>query len=142
MTISEDEYWQNEIVKQKNCIKDDYVKKRKLTMLNKSENSLSGMIWTKRLKRWILPKVLPNFQFICQDNINVTDENRELRNVVNFLRSENDNQVDGTVLAIDFNDAFRSTSLRWCNVFMKEMNIQKILFCGSGLCMINCAFQW
>ena len=26
-------------------------------MLNKSENSLSGMIWTERLKRIILPKV-------------------------------------------------------------------------------------
>ena len=101
----------------------EYVKKRKLTMVNKAENSLSGMIWTKRLKKWILPNVLPSFQFICQDSQNVTDENRELRNVVNFLKSTNGNQNDGTVLAIDFKDAFRSTSLRWCNLVMKAMNI-------------------
>ena len=101
----------------------EYVKKRKLTMVNKADNSLSGMIWTKRLKKWILPKVLPSFQFICQDSQNVTDENRELRNVVNFLKSTNGNQNDGTVLAIDFKDAFRSTSLRWCNLVMKAMNI-------------------
>ena len=101
----------------------EYNKKRKLTMVNKAENSLSGMIWTKRLKKWILPNVLPSFQYICQDSQNVTDENRELRNVVNFLRSSGGNQKDGTVLAIDFKDAFRSTSLRWCNLVMKAMNI-------------------
>ena len=99
---------------------ENYEKKRKLTMVNKSENSLSGMIWTKRLKKLILPKVLPKFQYICQEDQNVIDENRELRNVVNFLRSENNN---GTILAIDFKDAFRSTSLRWCNLVMKAMNI-------------------
>ena len=102
---------------------DEYNKKRKLTMVNKSENSLSGMVWTKRLKYYILPKVLPNFQYICQGNINITDENRELRNVVNFLRSNNQDQIDGTLLAIDFKDAFRSTNLRWCNLVMKAMNI-------------------
>ena len=97
-----------------------FVKKRKLTMVNKSENSLSGMIWTKRLKKIILPQVLPSFQYICQANINVIDENREIRNIVNHLKSE---QHDGTILAIDFKDAFRSTSLRWCNLVMKSMNI-------------------
>ena len=97
-----------------------YVKKRKLTMVNKSENSLSGMIWTKRLKKIILPQVLPSFQYICQANLNVIDENREIRNIVNRLKSE---QQDGTILAIDFKDAFRSTSLRWCNLVMKSMNI-------------------
>ena len=97
-----------------------YVKKRKLTMVNKSENSLSGMIWTKRLKKIILPQVLPSFQYICQANLNVIDENREIRNIVNHLKSE---QHDGTILAIDFKDAFRSTSLRWCNLVMKSMNI-------------------
>ena len=101
----------------------EYVKKRKLTMVNKAENSLSGMIWTKRLQKWILPTVLPRFQYICQDSQNVTDENRELRNVVNYLKSTNEIQNDGTVLAIDFKDAFRSTSLRWCNLVMKAMNI-------------------
>ena len=40
---------------------ENYIKKRKLTMVNKSENSLSGMIWTKRLKKIILPQVLPRF---------------------------------------------------------------------------------
>ena len=99
---------------------DIYEKKRKLTMVNKSENSLSGMIWTKRLKKFILPKVLPKFQYICQEDQNVTDENRELRNVVNLLKSNNN---DGTIIALDFKDAFRSTSLRWCNLVMKAMNI-------------------
>ena len=46
--------------------------------------------------------------------------NREIRNIVNHLKSE---QHDGTILAIDFKDAFRSTSLRWCNLVMKSMNI-------------------
>ena len=99
---------------------ENYIKKRKLTMVNKSENSLSGMIWTKRLKKIILPQVLPSFQYICQANLNVIDENREIRNIVNHLKSE---QHDGTILAIDFKDAFRSTSLRWCNLVMKSMNI-------------------
>ena len=99
---------------------DHYVKKRKLTMVNKSENSLSGMIWTKRLKKIILPQVLPSFQYICQANLNVIDEYREIRNIVNHLKSQ---QHDGTILAIDFKDAFRSTSLRWCNLVMKSMNI-------------------
>ena len=102
---------------------DEYVKKRKITMVNKAEDSLSGMIWTKRLKKYILPEVLPSFQFICQDSINVTDENREIRNIVNHLRSDKDEEVDSTVMAIDFKDAFRSTSLRWCNLVMKQMNI-------------------
>ena len=102
---------------------DEYIKKRKLTMVNKSENSLSGMIWTQRLKKYILPKVLPNFQYICQGKVNITDENRELRNIVNYLRSTNQDQLDGTLLAIDFKDAFRSTNLRWCNLVMKAMNI-------------------
>ena len=53
-------------------------------MVNKSENSLSGMIWTKRLKKIILPQVLPSFQYICQANLNVIDENREIRNIVEY----------------------------------------------------------
>ena len=47
--------------------------KWKLTTVNKSENSLSGMIWTKKLKKFILPKVLPKFQYICQEDQNVMD---------------------------------------------------------------------
>ena len=52
------------------------------------------MIWTKRLRKWTLPEVLPNFQFICKDTQIGTDKNRLIRNIVICLRSENVDEVD------------------------------------------------
>ena len=55
-------------------------------------------------KKVILPKVLPSFQYICQGNINVIDEIRKIRNIVNHLKSE---KHDGKIHTVDFKDAFR-----------------------------------
>ena len=65
---------------------------------------------------------MPKFQFNRQDHLKITDENRESRNVVRYIKSEN-HQRNGTVLAIDFEDAFKSTNSKCCNLFFKAMNM-------------------
>ena len=58
--------------------------------------------------------------------MNIIDETRELRSVNKFLLGEdNFGQIDGTILSIDFKDAFRSVSLRWFNLVMKHLKIPK-----------------
>ena len=102
----------------------EYAKKRKLTKINKDTNLGNGKVWTNRFKRLIIPKILPKTQFNCQTDINIIDEVREIRTVNNFLLGEeNFGQIDGTILSIDFKDAFRSISLRWFNLVMKRLGV-------------------
>ena len=101
-----------------------YEKKRKLTKVNKESNLGNGKVWTNRFKQIIIPKVLPKTQFNCQNEINIIDELREIRTVNKFLLGEtNAEQVDGTILSIDFKDAFRSISHRWFNLVMKQLEV-------------------
>ena len=101
-----------------------YEKKRKLTKVNKESNLGNGKVWTNRFKQIIIPKVLPKTQFNCQNDINIIDELREIRTVNKYLLGErNLGQVDGTILSIDFKDAFRSISHRWFNLVMKQLEI-------------------
>ena len=100
-----------------------YEKKRKLTKVNK-ESNLNSKVWTNRFKNIIITKILPKTQFNCQQDINIIDELREIR-MVNFhlLGDSNLGQADGTILSIDFQDAYRSISHRWFNLVMKNLNV-------------------
>ena len=110
------------VIKNKKTNTIEYNKKRKLTKVNKDSNLGLGKIWTNRLKKLILPKVLPKNQFNCQEDVNIIDELRQLRNINNFLLGNDDDvQVDGTFLSIDFDNAYRSTYLRWFNLVMKAL---------------------
>ena len=91
-------------IKNKKGQSDLYEKKSKLTKINKENNLGNGKVWTNRFKKII---ILPKNQFNCQPDINILDKLREIRDVNRFLLgAEVDNQVDGTILSIDFKDAF------------------------------------
>ena len=107
------------VVKNKKAQTIEYKKKRKLTKVNKDSNLGNGKVWTNRLKKIIMNKVLPKTQFNCQDDVNIIDELRELRNVnYHLLGNETHGQVNGTLLSIDFDNAYRSTYHRWFNLVM------------------------
>ena len=72
-------------VKNKKVQSIEYTKKRKLTKLNKDTNLGNGKVWVNRLKKIILPKILPRNQFNCQSTVNIIDEIREIRSVNSFL---------------------------------------------------------
>ena len=77
-----------------------------------------------RFKKIIIPKVLPQNQFNCQLDTNIIDEIREIRTVNTFLfGDEVSGQKDGSILSIDFKDAFRSISHRWFNLVMKHLGV-------------------
>ena len=112
------------VVKNKKGQSIEYSKKRKLTKVNKDLNLGHGKVWTNRMKKIVLPKILPKNQFNCQQEVNIIDEIREIRDVNHFLLGKGDNnQIDGTILSIDFNNAYRSVSLRWFHLVMKKFNI-------------------
>ena len=112
------------VVKNKTVQSIDYDKKRKLTKVNKDSNMGHGKVWTNRIKNIILPRILPKVQFNCQNDLNIVDEVREIRSVNQFLLGDEDfGQGNGTILSIDFNNAYRSTSLRWFNLVMKKLQI-------------------
>ena len=57
-------------------------------------------------------------------NVNIVDEICELRTVNKFLLGDEDwGQIDGTILSIDFKDAFRSISLRWFNLVLQRLAV-------------------
>ena len=100
-----------------------YEKKRKLTKVNK-ESNLNSKVWTNRFKKMIIPKVLPKTQFNCQQDVNIIDELREIRMINSYLFGDGKSeQVDGTILSIDFEDAYRSISHRWFNLVLKYMEV-------------------
>ena len=112
------------VVKNKNAQSIEYDKKRKLTKINKDSNMGHGKVWTNRMKKIVLPKILPKCQFNCQDDLNIIDEVREIRSVNQFLLGNDEfGQINGTILSIDFNNAYRSTSLRWFDLVMRRFNI-------------------
>ena len=75
------------------------------------------------MKKIILPKILPKTQFNCQEEVNIIDEIREIREVNRYLMGENEKQKNGTILSIDFKNAYRSTHLRWFDLVMRALNI-------------------
>ena len=111
------------VIKNKKLQSTDYEKKRKLTKLNKDSNLGNGKVWTNRLKRIIIPKILPQNQFSCQNSVNIIDEICEIKQVNTLLLGNGGVQQDGTILSIDFKDAFRSMSHRWFNLVLKFLGI-------------------
>jgi hypothetical protein len=111
------------VVKNKNTQSSEYEKKRKLTKINKDSNVGNGKVWTNRMEKIILPKILPETQFNCQEEVNIIDEIREIRNVNTYLMGNRNQQKNGTILSIDFRNAYRSTNLRWFNLVMKALKI-------------------
>ena len=111
------------VVKNKNTQSNEYEKKRKLTKINKDSNVGNGKVWTNRMKRIILPRILPKTQFNCQEDVNIIDEIGEIRDVNRYLLGDKDRQRNGTILSIDFKNAYRSTYLRWFNLVMIAMKI-------------------
>ena len=65
------------------------------------------------MNKLTLPKILPLNQCNCEEHENLINEIREIRNANIDLKKRN---KDGTILIIDFNNAFRSISLRWFNL--------------------------
>ena len=61
------------IIKNKNVQSREYDKKRKLTKVNKDLNLGHGKVWTNRMKKIVLPRILPKLQFNCQEDINIVD---------------------------------------------------------------------
>ena len=96
--------------------------KRNLTINNKDIN-VYGKIWSERFTNIILHRVLPDWQFNCHKDRNIIDENNILREIVEQLRGDGNNEIDGTLLAIDFKNAFRSVFHRWFSLTMVALNI-------------------
>ena len=110
-------------IKNKKTQSNLYEKKRKLTKVNK-ESNLNAKVWTNRFKQIIIPKVLPKSQFNCQPDVNIIDELREIRMInMHLLGDGKSEQLDGTILSIDFQDAFRSISHRWFNLVLRYMEV-------------------
>ena len=102
----------------------DHNKKRKLTKLNKDSNLGNGKVWTNRFKEIIIPKVLPRTQFNCQKDLNIINEIQEIRDVNRFLLGQDERtQRNGSILSIDFKDAFRSVSLRWFKLVLEHLGL-------------------
>ena len=110
-------------VKNKKVQSIEYTKKRKLTKLNKDTNLGNGKVWVNRLKKIILPKILPRNQFNCQSTVNIIDEIREIRSVNSFLLGDTNFEQNKSIISIDFKDAFRSVSLRWFNLVIQRLGI-------------------
>ena len=112
------------VIKNKKSQSIEYDKKRKLTKLNKDTNLGHGKVWTNRLKKIILTKVLPKSQYNCQEDQNIINEVSEIRDInLHLLGGKTKYEKDGTILSIDFSNAFRSTSLRWFHLVMKRIGI-------------------
>ena len=112
------------VVKNKKSQSIHYDKKRKLTKVNKDLNLGHGKVWTNRMRDIVLPKILPKTQFNCQQDLNIIDEIMEIREVNQHLLGGR-KEIDGSILSIDFNNAYRSTSLRWFNLVMMKFGIPK-----------------
>ena len=110
-------------IKNKKLQSNLYEKKRKLTKVNKESNLGNGKVWTNRFKKIIIPKILPKTQFNCQQDINIIDEIREIRTVNTFLLGDGTGQRDGSILSIDFKDAFRSISHRWFDLVLRYLEV-------------------
>ena len=90
----------------------DFNGKRKISKFNKDIN-LIGKIWSDRFMEIVLPKTLPAMQFCCSKTRTITKENFLTRRIIDHLRNEGGEERDGTMVAIDYKDAFRSTSHDW-----------------------------
>ena len=101
----------------------DYNKKRKITKVNKDSNLGLGKVWVNRFMAVLSEKVIPKSQFLCRLDANIVDELRDLRNINLHLKGINGAELDGSLLSIDFKNAFRSLSWRWILLVMKKSGV-------------------
>ena len=109
------------VLKNKKSNSAEYDKKRKITKLNKDINLL-GKVWSNRCRDFVLDKVVPRSQYVCRKDVNIVDELRHLRDINNHFLEHGGN---GSLLSIDFSNAFRSVSLRWYDLVMKQLGFPK-----------------
>ena len=76
-----------------------------------------------RFKKILADKIIPSNQFVCQSQTNIIDELCQIRNINNFLSGDGSIENDGSILSIDFANAFRSLSLRWLFLVLKKLNL-------------------
>ena len=69
----------------------------------------------------IIDKIIPKSQFACRNDVNISDELVDLRNINLFLLGDKENK-DGSILSIDYKNAFRTISLKWFNLVMRRLN--------------------
>lgn len=98
----------------------EYSKKRKLVKMNKDVN-LFAKVWSNRCRDIIIDKIIPKSQFACRNDVNISDELVDLRNINLFLIGDKENK-DGSILSIDYKNAFRTISLKWFNHVMRRLN--------------------
>lgn len=110
------------VLKNKKQSSIEYSQKRKLTKTNKEINLLAK-IWSNRCRDILLPKIIPKNQFVCRLDSNIIDEMLQLRDLNLFLLGENGKQNDGSILSLDFKDAFRSVKHRWFNLVLKHLGV-------------------
>ena len=101
----------------------DYNKKRKITKVNKDANLGLGKVWVKRFMTVLADSVIPKSQFLCRNDVNIIDELRDLRNINLHLKGKDGVEIDGSILSIDFKNAFRSLSWRWILLVMRKFKI-------------------
>ena len=100
----------------------DYSQKRKLTKMNKEINLL-GKIWSNRCRDILLPKIIHKNQYVCRVDSNIIDELVQLRDLNLFLLGKNGVQNDGSILSLDYQDAFRSVKHRWFNLVLEHIGV-------------------
>lgn len=100
-----------------------YQAKRKITKLNKDSNLGLGKVWVNRFMAVLSDRVIPETQFLCRTDTNIVDELRDLRNINLHLKGVNGREIDGSLISIDFKNAFRSLSWRWIWLVMKKFGI-------------------
>ena len=105
------------VLKNKKSNSAEYSQKRKITKLPKDVNLL-GKIWANRCRDLVLDSIVPKSQYVCRRGVNIVDELRHLRDINNHFL---ENGGNGSILSIDFSNAFRSVSLRWFDLVMKRI---------------------
>ena len=102
----------------------DYNKKRKITKVNKDSNLGLGKVWVNRFMAVLSDLVIPKTQFLCRKDVTIIDELRDLRNINIHLKGKTTGQEEsGSILSIDFKNAFRSLSWRWIMLVMQKLKI-------------------
>ena len=112
------------VIKNKKGNSIEYSKKRKITKVNKDVNIL-GKCWSNRLRDKIMPKIIPDSQYNCRQDVNIVDELKEIRDVNLYLLGNNGTQNDGSILSLDFVNAFRSVSHRWFDLVIKKIGLPR-----------------
>ena len=131
------------VLKDKKGFSIDYNKKRKITKVNKDANLGLGKVWVRRFMSVLADLVIPKSQFLCRNDANIVDELRDLRNINLHLKNENGQELDGSILSIDFKNAFRSLSWRWILLVMRKFRIPesfiiwlKAMYADLGIALV------